>query len=75
MKGRFMITEVVGNAQVFVVIREIETGKEYGLRIEVSNPLMFTSSFESANTYFSLEGVEVLNETIELEEMRKKLNC
>lgn len=70
-----MTTEIVGNAQVFVVIRELETGKEYGLRIEVSNPLMFTSSFESANPYFSLEGVEVLNETIELEEMRNRLNC
>lgn len=70
-----MTTEVVGNAQVFVVIREIETGKEYGLRIEVSNPLIFVSSFESVNPYFSLEGVEILNETIELEEMRKKLNC
>lgn len=70
-----MTTEVVGNAQVFVVIREIETGKEYGLRIEVSNPLMFVSSGEIAIPYFSLEGVEVLNETIELEEMRKKLNC
>ncbi len=70
-----MMTEVVGNAQVFVVIREIETGKEYGLRIEVSNPLMFISSTQVDNPYFSLEGVEVLNETIELEEMRKKLNC
>lgn len=69
-----MMTEVVGNAQVFVVIREIETGKEYGVRIEVSNPLMFISSSESVNPYFSLEGVEVLNETIELEEMRNRLN-
>ena len=70
-----MTTEVVGNAQVFVVIREIETGKEYGLRIEVSNPLMFVSSCEIAMPYFSLEGVEVINETIELEEMRKRLSC
>lgn len=70
-----MMTEVVGNAQVFVVIREIETGKEYGLRIEVSDPLMFISSSQVINPYFSLEGVEISNETIELEEMRKKLNC
>lgn len=69
-----MTTEIVGNAQVFVVIRELETGKEYGLRIEVSNPLMFVSSFESVDPYFSLQGVEVLNETIELEEMRNRLN-
>lgn len=74
MKGRFMTTEVVGNAQVFVVIREIETGKEYGLRIEVSDPMLFISSSQVANPYFSLEGVEVLNETIELEEMRNRLN-
>lgn len=75
MKGRFMTTEVVGNAQVFVVIREIETGKEYGLRIEVSDPLMFISSTQVDNPYFSLEGVEISNETIELEEMRKRLHC
>lgn len=76
MKGRFMITEVVGNAQVFVVIREIETGKDYGLHIEVSDPRLFSSysGDQVDNSYFSMEGVEVLKEIIELEEMRKRLS-
>jgi len=69
-----MMTEVIGNAQVFAVIREIETGKEYGLRIEVSNPLIVISSSESVDACFSLKGFEVSNETIELEDMRNRLN-
>ena len=69
-----MTTEMVGNAQVFVVLREIETGKEYGLHIEVSDPRLLVSRSQVDNSYFYMEGFEVLNETIELEEMRNRLN-
>lgn len=67
MKGRSMITTVVGNAHVFLVVHDSETKRDYGIHIEISDPRL---SIDYTNTNFSpvtLQGDFVMQELADLD--------
>lgn len=63
MKGRFMITTVVGNAQVFLVVHDFETKRDYGIRIEISDPSLLINN----RTNVTLQGKIVMQERADLD--------
>ena len=65
--------KVVGNAQVFVVVHDMQTDKEYGMRFEVSgsNLEIFNNG---ANGSLALTGDMVSREIIDLEYYNRTIN-
>lgn len=62
MKGLSMITTVVGNAQVFLVVHDFETKRDYGIRIEISDPSLLIN-----RTNVTLQGEIVMQERADLD--------
>lgn len=57
-----MMTTVVGNAHLFLVVHDSETKRDYGIRIEISDPILFTNC-----TNVTLQGDFVMQELADLD--------
>ncbi|MBO5629445.1 MAG: hypothetical protein J5965_10270 [Aeriscardovia sp.] len=58
--------QVVGNAQVFVVVHDMQTDKEYGMRFEVSDPSIELFNY-GATGPITLNGEVISREIINLD--------
>ena len=67
MKGRFMkLFNPVGNAHVFLVVEESDTGAQYGLHLVLSDQFMtYTTDYWEPDE-FKLRGTVLEKETFEL---------
>lgn len=61
-----MMTKVVGNAQIFVVSQDTQTGKEYGMHIEVSGSNLELTNYGATGSV-TLTGDAVSREIIDLD--------
>lgn len=69
MKGRSMkMFNPVGNAHVFLVVEESDTGAQYGLHLVLSDQFMTFTSDYWAKPEFNLRGTVQEKETFELKE-------
>lgn len=69
MKGHSMkVFNPVGDAHVFLVVQESDTGAQYGLHLVLSNQFMTVSSDYWAKPEFELRGTILEKETFELKE-------
>lgn len=69
-----MITTVVGNAHAFLVMHDLETNKDFGIHVEISNPCL---SVDSTNMNFppvTLQGDFVKQELADLDFCKSGLN-
>lgn len=57
-----MMTTVVGNAHLFLVVHDSETKRDYGIHIEISDPLLFIN-----HTNATLQGEVVMQELADLD--------
>lgn len=57
---------VVGNAQVFIVVHDTQTDKEYGMHFEVSGPSIELLNY-GANGTITLNGDVISREIINLD--------
>ncbi len=65
------IAQCVGNAHVFIVLHDLETDKDYGMHVEVTD---ISFSHSGIGGDFELDGTMVSNETVELSTLDKMLN-
>lgn len=69
MKGRFMkVFNPVGNAHVFLVVQESDTGAQYGLHLVLSDQFITITEDYWAKDEFNLRGTIQEKETFELKE-------
>lgn len=67
MKGRFMITTIVGNAQVFLVMHDCKTNRDYGVRVEISDPCLYIERTDTGFSSVGLQGKFVMQESADLD--------
>lgn len=62
-----MITTLVGNAQAFLVVHDSETKRDYGIRIEISDPCLFIDCTDKSFSSVTLQGGFVMQELSDLD--------
>ena len=74
MKGRSMITTVVGNAHVFLVVHDLETNRDFGVHVEISDPRLFINNTNTNFSPVTLQGDFVKQELADLDFCKSGLN-
>jgi len=62
-----MITTVVGNAHVFLVMHDLETNKDFGVHVEISDPSLFINNTGTKLPPVTLQGDFVKQELADLD--------
>lgn len=57
---------IVGNAKAFFVMRDEATGKEYGLSLDISNPMLISNSNSYGIADITISGTVVSDEVVDL---------
>lgn len=68
-----MKTLTVGNAQLFLVVHNIENDIDYGIRLEVSNPIVDMVCADGINQDLEMTGTVVRREIVDLDNMPSRL--
>lgn len=64
-----MKTVTVGNAQVFLVVHNIENDIDYGIRLEVSNPIVDMVCTDRIDLDLEMTGTVVRQDIVDLDNM------